>query len=557
MAEPTTSPAIDLNKFSTEDLLAIKSGDLNKVSTEGLLMLKSAQPQQPQPKPEIPAYQSAIVGVTKGATEPLLAAGQYMGGAPAEFSNAVINKMKPFQEANPTTFGVSQFGGGMLTGGALMKGAGMIPSFAKASPYIQGSALGGMMGVLTPNEEGKSGIDMLAEAPQKAFVGAGGGALGTSVGRGISNVVAPNLNAAVRKLIGEGVNLTPGQMMGGVAQRIEDKLTSVPLLGDIIQSARSKGIEEFNKAAYRRALEPIGGKVPEETGRAGMESVKNQLSQAYDDLLPKLTYKPDNQFLNNITTLEKEITGINPQDAQKVASVINDVVSSRLDKNGEIKGEVFKVIEEKLGGLAKTYRASQDADQKLMGDAYATALGELRQNLARNNPQYAEQLNKINTGWANFSRLRGAGSMANTAEMFTPNQLASAVRAADKTAGKGATATGNALMQDLSDAGVQVLPGKIPDSGTAGRSAINSALGALLGGGGAYAAQTHPVATGTAALLGGAAAAPYLPGVRNLVTMLGGKRPESIQKLADFIRESSPYLAAPSAQKAVEKSENK
>ena len=295
----------------------------------------------------------------------------------------------------------------------------------------------------------------------------------------------------------------------------------------------------------------------EPVGRAGMESVKNQLSQAYDDLLPKLTYKPDNQFLNNITTLEKEITGINPQDAQKVASVINDVVSSRLDKNGEIKGEVFKVIEEKLGGLAKTYRASQDADQKLMGDAYATALGELRQNLARNNPQYAEQLNKINTGWANFSRLRGAGSMANTAEMFTPNQLASAVRAADKTAGKGATATGNALMQDLSDAGVQVLPGKIPDSGTAGRSAINSALGALLGGGGAYAAQSHPVATGTAALIGGAAAAPYLPGVRNLVTMLGGKRPESIQKLADFIRESSPYLAAPGAQKAVEKSENK
>jgi len=519
--------------------------------------LSKTQQSVPEQKPGIPAYQSAIVGATKGITEPALAAGQYMGGAPAEFSNTVLNKMKPYQEANPTTFGVSQFGGGMLTGGALMKGAGMIPSFAKANPYLQGSAIGGMMGVLTPNEQGKSGLDMLAEAPQKALVGAGGGVAGTGIGRGIANVVAPNLDIAVKKLIGEGVNLTPGQMMGGIAQRIEDKMTSIPLLGDIIQSSRTKGIEEFNKAAYRRALEPINGKVPESTGRAGMESVKNQLSNAYDDLLPKLTYKPDNQFLNNITNLEKEITGINPKDAQKVASVINDVVTSRLDKNGEIKGEVFKVIEEKLGGLAKTYRASADADQKLMGDAYATALGELRQNLSRNNPQYAEQLNKINTGWANFARLRGAGSMANTAEMFMPNQLAAAVKAADKSAGKGATATGNALMQDLSDAGVQVLPGKIPDTGTAGRSAINSALGALLGGGGAYTAQTHPVATGTAALLGTALAAPYAPGVRNLVTMLGGKRPESIQKLADLIRESSPYLAAPSAQKAVEKSENK
>jgi len=274
-------------------------------------------------------------------------------------------------------------------------------------------------------------------------------------------------------------------------------------------------------------------------------------------LLPKLTYKPDNEFLASLSNVRNQVEGIDPDNAKKVADTVFDVVSKRLDKNGEVKGEAFKVIEEKLGGLAKTYRASQDADQKLMGDAYANALGELRQNLTRNNPQFAEELNKINTSFANFARLRGAGSMANTQEMFMPNQLAAAIKSADQSSGKGATATGKALMQDLSDAGVQVLPGKIPDSGTAGRSAINSLVGALLGGGGAASYQSYPVATGTAALLGAAAAAPYTPGVRNLITMFGGKRPESIQKLADFIRESSPYLAAPVAQKAVEKSENK
>jgi hypothetical protein len=516
-----------------------------------------AEESTPAQKAQIPAYQSAIVGAGKGITEPALAVGQYMGGAPAEFSNEVLRKMKPYQEANPMTFGAGQIGGGMLTGGALMKGAGMIPSFARANPYMQAGGVGAVTGALTPNEQGKTGLDALAEAPQKTLVGAGGGIIGTGLGRTIANVVGPNLDSAVKKLIGEGVNLTPGQMMGGMAQRIEDKLTSVPLLGDIIQSSRAKGIEEFNKAAYRRALEPIGGKVPESTGRAGMESVKNQISGAYNDLLPKLTYKPDNEFLTNLSNVRNQIEGIDPDNAKKVADTVFDVVSKRLDKNGEVKGESFKVIEEKLGGLAKTYRASQDADQKLMGDAYANALGELRQNLARNNPQFAEQLNKINTSFANFARLRGAGSMANTQEMFTPSQLAAAIKSADQSAGKGATATGKALMQDLSDAGVQVLPGKIPDSGTAGRSAINTALGALLGGGGAYAAQTQPVATGTAALLGTALAAPYAPGVRNLITMLGGKRPEVIQKLADLIRESSPYLAAPGAQKTVEKSENK
>jgi hypothetical protein len=506
---------------------------------------------------EIPAYQSAIVGAGKGIGDPLLAAGQYMGGKPAELSNLVLEKMKPFQEANPMSFGAGQIGGGVLTGGALMKGASMIPSFARANPYLQAAGVGAVAGGLTPSEQGKSGMEAISQVPEKLMYGAGGGVVGTGIGRGIANVVGPNLDAAVRKLIGEGVNVTPGQMMGGMAQRIEDKLTSVPLLGDIIQSSRSKGIEEFNKAAYKRALDPIGGKVPESTGRAGLESVKNQLTEAYDGLLPKLTYKPDNQFLTNLTNIKNNIEGIDPDNAKKVADTVFDVVSKRLDKNGEIKGEAFKVVEEKLGGLAKTYRASQDADQSMMGDAYATALGELRQNLARNNPQYAEQLGKINTGWANYARLRGAGSMANTQEMFTPSQLAAAVKSADKSAGKGATASGKALMQDLSDAGVQVLPGKIPDSGTAGRSAINSALGALLGSGGVYTAQTSPTATGVAALLAGGMAAPYLPGVRNAVTMIGGKRPESVQKLADAIREYSPYLSASGAQKAVEKSENK
>lgn len=530
--------------------------DFNTV-VEAYELSKTQEFAPARPQREIPAYQSAIVGAGKGIVDPALAIAQYSGGKPAEISQAIQQRMKPFQEANPMTFGAGQIGGGVLSGGALMKGASMIPSFARANPYLQAAGVGAVAGGLTPNEQGKSGMEAISQVPEKALYGAGGGVVGTGIGRGIANVVGPNLDSAVKKLIGEGVNLTPGQMIGGMAQRFEDKLTSVPLLGDIINYSRTKGIEEFNRAAYKRALDPIGGVVPKETGRVGMASVKNQLSNAYDDLLPKLTYKPDNQFLNSVTNLKNEITGIDPEDALRVASNVNKIIGNRIDKNGEIKGETFKVIEEQLGTLAKKYKNANDAEQNLMGDAYAESLSQLRQNLIRNNPDHAERLNNINTGWANYVRLRGAGSMANTQERFTPSQLAAAVKSADQSTGKGNIATGNALMQDLSDAGAKVLPNTIPDTGTAGRAAINALAGSLLGGGGYQAAQTHPVAVGTAALLGAAASAPYLPYGRNLITMMGGKRPESIQKLADLIRESSPYLAAPGAQKAVEKSENK
>lgn len=546
---------MDLSKLSDADLIALEAKDLSKVSDAGLMVLSGqAAPAQPAKRtPEIPQWQSAVVGAGKGIVDPALAIAQYSGGKPAEISQAIQQRMKPFQEANPMTFGAGQIGGGMLTGGALMKGAGMIPSFARANPYLQGAAVGGATGALTPTETGTSGMEAVQEIPQKVGMGVLGGAGGTAIGRGVGNVIAPKLSEAAQKLIGEGVNLTPGQMMGGALRKIEDKLTSVPLLGDLIDYSRTKGIEEFNKAAFKRALEPIGGKVPNETGRAGVEAVKTQISDAYEKLLPKMTFVPDQTLYDSISKLDKVVVGLPKPESKMVADNVKAIIQKHMDttQNGLISGKSYKAIESDLGELASNYAGSKGTDA-MVGNAYKQALGQVRQALSRSNPDYADELGNINKAFANFARIRRAGSMANTQEMITPAQLASAVKAADESAGKGATATGKALMQDLTDAGVQVLPSKIPDSGTAGRSALVNALAGLGGataGTGAY--QAYPTVTALGAGLAGAAAAPYLPGVRNLVTTAVGKRPESAKKLADAIRELAPYMAAPAAQKTV------
>jgi hypothetical protein len=519
-------------------------------------LYSSGQPVAPQAQPtkqvpEIPQWQSAVVGGGKGVLDPLLAAGQYAGGKPAELSQEVQRRMKPFQEANPMTFGAGQIGGGVLSGGALMKGVGMISSFAKASPYLQGAAVGGASGILTPSETGNSGLEALQEIPQKTGLGAVGGVTGTGIARGVSNVIAPKISEAAQKLIGEGVNLTPGQMMGGALRKMEDKLTSVPLLGDIIDYSRTKGIEEFNKAVYKRALEPIGGTVPEETGRAGVEAVKSQISNAYNTLLPKMTFIPDQPLFDSISRLDKIVVGLPKPETKVVAENVKNIIQKHTPSNGLISGESYKAIESDLGELASNY-AGAKGTEAMVGKAYKQALADVRATLARSNPQYAEELGAVNKAFANFSRIRRAGSMANTQEMITPSQLANAVKAADESAGKGATATGKALLQDLSDAGVQVLPSKVPDSGTAGRSAlVNALMGAGAGAGGASAYQAFPTVTAVGAGLAGAVALPYLPGARKLATTLVGKRPEAAKKLADAIRELAPYMAAPAAQKTV------
>jgi hypothetical protein len=540
---------MDLSQLSDADLMALKANDLSKMSDAGLMALKgqpTAQPQAQAPR-EIPQYQSAIVGAGKGIIDPALAIAQYAGGKPAEYSQAIQQRMKPFQEANPMTFGAGQIGGGVLTGGALMKGAGMIPSFARANPYLQGAAIGGATGALTPTETGVSGMEAIQEIPQKAGLGALGGAGGTAIGRGVANVVAPKINEAAQKLIGEGVNLTPGQMMGGALRKIEDKLTSVPLLGEIIDYSRTKGIEEFNKAAYKRALDPIGGVVPKETGRAGVEAVKTQISNAYEKLLPKMTFVPDDELIKGINSLPKTVTGLPKSEGKVVVDNIKEIIKKHTPESGAINGKSYQAIEQDIQKLSSAFKGGRGTDA-FVSDAYKNALAQVRQGLSRSNPEYAEELGNINTAFANFARIRKAGSMANTQEMITASQLANAIKASDESAGKGSTATGKALMQDLSDAGVQVLPSKIPDSGTAGRSAL---VTALLGAGGAGSYQAFPTVTSLGAGIAGAAALPYMPGVRNLVTTAVGKRPESAKKLAEAIRELAPYLAAPAAQKSV------
>jgi hypothetical protein len=161
----------------------------------------------------------------------------------------------------------------------------------------------------------------------------------------------------------------------------------------------------------------------------------------------------------------------------------------------------------------------------------------MRDTLPRVNPKLGNELKKINEGYANYARIRQAASSTATGAMegvFTPAQLAQAVRAQDVTAGKGASATGRALMQDLAEQGTNVLGSKVPDSGTAGRIWLGTGLGA------------GTVATGTAipAAAGlGLASLPYLGKGRELTAAALTKRPAQAAEVARLLRQGAPALA--------------
>jgi hypothetical protein len=532
----------DLSKLSNQDLQALASNDLSKVSTEGLHLISG----KAMPNPYEASMKDALANLsgTKkimgGALaglggETIKNVGALTGlvspeyGKPiAQFGEAMTNAAK---EANPITGTIGQIGSYVIPTNAienvLPKATSLLGNMAKQA------GIGGAVGYGTTSGDS-------SERLKEGLLNAGM----SSAMPILNKAISPTLSADVEKLIKSGVNLTPGQIMGGAVRNIEDKLTSVPLLGDAINYSRKKGIEEFNKAAYKQVLEPIGGKVPNVTGREGIEAVEKQLNNAYDKILPNITFQATPQFNANIANLRSMVSAkLDPALSKRFDLELNQAIGSKLSpQTGMMDGIAFKQAESQLGSLARKFQSSTDAFQKDLGDAFAQAQAELRNSLKGSNPQVQAELSNINKGWANFTRLQTAGAKANTAEMFTPSQLAQAVRQGDTSVRKGAVARGNALMQDLSDAGVNILPSKTPDSGTAGRLA---AMGLI--GGGAYGASQGMISPEMLAI-GAVAGLPYMPGARKVMTSALTKRPDQAKIIAEQLRKVPSSAVLPSLQ---------
>jgi hypothetical protein len=377
--------------------------------------------------------------------------------------------------------------------------------------------------------------DYNAEKLKQTALGAIFGGGGSTVGAGVSRMIAPRAAAdrQIQLLLDSGVTPTPGQLMGGVAGRIEEKLASLPILGDAIGTARRRAVGELNTAAINRALAPIGRTSTAAPGREAVAEAGDALSDAYQQLLPRLTFRADNQFAADLQRLQQMAKSLSPKEAERFEQILRDQVVGKLTPQGVALGETIKGVESELGNAARGYGRSASYDERQLGKAIGEIQSSIRQALSRSNPADAAELARINEGYANFARVRGAaGSAAAGNGVFTPAQLSGAVRAADKSVGKGNFAKGRALMQDLSDAGREVLMGKVPDSGTAGRVAMGAgALGAGF--------LTPKIPLGLMA-----ASVPYLPGANRAVAATLARRPAGAMALGNELERYLPAIGA-------------
>lgn len=538
--------------------------------------LAAAEPGAPEPAQPAGPGPSTLEGIGKGAKDVLDAGAQLIAHSlPEKWSTAIDSATRPLvdrlnklvgahtvpatapaidqdiqqaenvyqaQRAGAGQTGVdwARMGGNVAASIPLAATLPVGSGLAGAAGFgaLGGAATGAMSPVTAPTE------DYWGEKKSQALTGAAVGAVTGPVAAGISRLIQPKaaVDPAIQALRERGVTMTPGQLSGGPLATAEEKLSSLPLVGDIIKNAQRHNVQTFNQAVYGEVMAPLGKDLEKQAralpaGQKGVEGVKEMLGNAYNKLLPKINL-PAADALEDLKGAYTKAAQLPETQQSQFGKILNNQFFNKVQPGDVIDGKTFKGIESEIGREVRGYKGSASFDDRKLGDALEDALNSMRGALIRSNPEHAKELSAINEGYAMFTRLRGAASSVGSAKnegVFTPEAFLNAVVRGDKSVGKGSVATGNALMQDLATQGVQALGSKYPDSGTPGRAFAGAlASGALGGGIGAL------VSPWLAAPLAGAAL--YTRPGEHLAGALMASRPALAGPVAAGVRAATPAL---------------
>lgn len=369
------------------------------------------------------------------------------------------------------------------------QGIGVVPFLAAggipAAPTTFGGAAlaGGATGALTSEQETLGGV--AAETATGAALGVPGKVLGDVVG----GVIAPRVSESVRKLRDLGVELTPGGVLGArgdafgrLANVAESALTSVPGLGALVDYARGRTSETFEKAALKQLGDVVGVNVPDNlSGGQAVSWLRKNISDAYERVVPSLSMRLPTNWQNDALDIFDNLNL--PDNRKELLDDYLGVVSQtieKVEKNGVIEGKNLQNALSSLGDNARTLMRSSDGFERRVGAGLNEFRNWMVTTLAGQNKDAAGELLSLNKAWNAQAVLDKATSYASDA--ITPVTLNRAVKSLNKGRTQG-------FYGELAQAG-QDIPRALQDSGTATRLATMQALGltgAAAGGAGLYA----------------------------------------------------------------------
>lgn len=466
-------------------------------------------------------------------------------GGDAEMARAGIEAVR---DENP----VSSMAGDIVGQGVAMYGAGGVGR-AVAS-RLPAATQAGVQAAMNPFTRTAGRQALAGDALYGAYAGSGddnliggtamnviGGRLGSAATRGAGLAVGGARDLAVRELTERGIPLTIGDIAGqsGLAGRvvrgIERRAAGYPVVGDMIAGQYRQGLEGGVQAAHQEVLDQIGGRAGPEVGEQAIDSTLAQVNQAFRNATQGVNLNRDRAFNSGWNAVRRSTA--RPAVTTEVREIV-DASLAQIDElfagrqlSGERLNDALQIL-----GEARARVAGLPADR-----AGLSALRKAEQVLVgmarRQAPQVMPALNQARQAYRRFAVVRDATRAAagDANGVFTPLQLTRAdVNNTTSFGGRNASASTQRPFFALTDAMRQVMPNRVPDSGTAGRAALGA--GALVGvGAGSDAAGFTDNGAQNAAMLAGLAAAPYTNLGRQAFQTALVRRPELARRAGDFL----------------------
>lgn len=357
-----------------------------------------------------------------------------------------------------------------------------------------------------------------ATAPEDRDSAAAMGAAGAAGGRVLSKALAaraPKVAEGVKELADRGVPMTPGQLYGpGVLRSVEDRLTSAPIVGDLITRARKRSVESYNRAELDDALAPLGRKA-QGVGADAVASAMRSVEDAYDEALQRVFIRPQDAMAatrNAVNQAGETIPMLDPRQLGQLDLFVRKRIEPVLEQLGDqpLKGEYAKIIDSEIGHQARKFSKSVNPSDHSLGDAFYVLQSSWRDSMqasgkTRSGRDAMELLQGANAAYRNLLPVRIASERTKSG-VFTAEGMNSAA----KSSKVGPTV--------LTKAARKVLPSTVPDSGSAGRVLLG--LGTLGGG----SALVDPVtALGTAAATAAMTSGPATKAMTKAATAMSGK----------------------------------
>ena len=298
-------------------------------------------------------------------------------------------------------------------------------------------------------------------------------------------------------------------------------------------------MNDFQVQAGNRALAEIGERVDNgiTAGPDLINNVEDKLSARYNSIHPNVNLSIDQPLAADLVGIAQKAKGVLPDnELNQFQRIIDSQLSGKIGQSGgTAPGKVVQGITSEIGRMMKGYSTDASFDKRQLAGFLGDTREAISDAISRQNPQYAQPLEQANAGWRLYAKLRdAAGKQGSPTGEFYPAQLE---RAAKRGESAGSKAKGTAPLQDFASAGKEVIPSKVPDSGTPERAAMMAALthGAIFGAG--FNPLAHLAApAGIAAI--------YNPASQYLIRKAITARPAGSETIRNILNQYAPQTAA-------------